>query len=136
MNKRKLRRAKQIKKRRNHKDDMIMSIKALKTAEAAVAGEATIDCIGNFVFFSTATGEAWMLDHRHNYALRLADKKKILPYKIIESKERFQVEWKERYKIEDDIFIATRNQNEDVFTHYPIDAIEGLVRMITKNSGA
>jgi len=75
-----------------------------------------------------------MIDHRNNYALRLADNKKILPYAIIETKERFQVEWKERYTIEGGLFIATRKEEKQVLTGYPVDAVTKLIDMITKTS--
>lgn len=74
-----------------------------------------------------------MLDHRNNYALRLAEKGNPAPYRINESKDKFQVEWKERYRLEDDIFIAVVNDTEESFTNCPVDAIEGLITMI-KNS--
>ena len=130
MNKRKLQRSKLIKTKKTISDEMIISIKAHKTAMAARTLEPSIDCIGNFIFFSTSSGQAWMLDHRNSYALRLADNGKLLPYRIIETKERFQVEWKERFRINDDVFIISDKEQETVIDNCPVDAIEALISMI------
>ncbi len=139
MNKRKLSRKNTLKKKKAQQsataDKMTISKKARETAKCAVKGKETVDCIGNFIFFSTTSGEAWMLDHRENFALRLANKSKVLPYKIIETQERFAVEWKERFKIENNQFIASRNENQSVFKDYPTKVIEGLITILQeKNS--
>ncbi len=111
---------------------MIMNKKAKQIIQSAIDRDPKIDCIGNFIFFSTRSGEAWMLDHRDNRALRLAEDFKALPYKIFETKERFSVEWKERFQIQDGVFIASREGNESVFRDYPTKTIEGLIEMLKK----
>jgi len=130
MKKRKLQRAKKSARDTGSKEDTIITITAGKTALAATKGEPTIDCIGNFIFFSTLSGEAWMLDHRKNYALRLAENYTVLSYRIIESSERFQIEWKERFRLEDDLFIAIYRGEETVFRDYPVEALTGLIGLI------
>lgn len=112
------------------KNDRIVNAAAESTALAAIQGEATLNCLGNFIFFSTQTGEAWMLDYRKSCALRLAENGEKSSYTILESRERFQVEWKERFRIEEDLFIASRQGRETVFAHYPIDALTRLIRML------
>ncbi len=104
-----------------------MNRKAEQIIQNAVDQEPKIDCIGNFIFFSTETGEAWMLDHRDNRALRLAENSQPLPYKIIETKERFSVEWKERFQIQDELFLTTRKEHKSVFENYPTKTIQGLI---------
>lgn len=131
MNKRKLQRT----RKKNTTDkagnrDKIMTFTAAKTAQAALQNKATLNCLGNFIFFSTASGEGWMLDHRKNCALKLAAHGKIEAYTILESKERFQVEWKERFRIENEKFIASFKGIETVFHDYPVDAISGLINML------
>lgn len=133
MNKRKLQRSKKKKQVKQQQDnDRIVNTAAESTARAATQGEATLNCLGNFIFFSTESGEAWMLDYRKNCALRLAEKNEIAPYTILESKERFQVEWKERFRIEGDLFIASRQGKETAFHNYPIDALTRLIAMLKK----
>lgn len=131
MNKRKLQRASRKKSQvKQTPQDNIITIAAESTAQAALKSEATLNCLGNFIFFSTESGEGWMLDHRKNCALRLAEKGSISPYNILESKERFQVEWKERFRIEGDAFITSLQGKETVFHEYPIDALTRLIDIL------
>lgn len=71
-----------------------------------------------------------MLDHRHSYALRLAHNHQILPYGINETHDKFQVEWKERYSIEDNTFIASLKGTKERFEDYPINTIQGVINLI------
>ncbi len=130
MKKRKLQRTKKSQRDSGAKEDTVITSKAENTARAATKGEPTIDFIGNFIFFSTPSGEGWMLDHRKNYALRLAENYTVLPYRIIESSERFQIEWKERFRLEGDHFIALCKGEETVFREYPVEALTGLIALI------
>jgi len=130
MKKRKLQRAKKSNGKEGTGEDTIITTKAENTARAATRGEPTIDFIGNFIFFSTPSGEGWMLDHRKNYALRLAEDSSVLPYRIVEGPERFQVEWKERFRLEGDLFIAIRKGEETIFREYPVEALNGLIALI------
>lgn len=130
MKKRKLQRARKSTRDTVSKEDTIITTTAENTALAATKGEPTIDCIGNFIFFSTPSGEAWMLDHRKNYALRLAENYTVLTYRIIESSDRFQVEWKERFRLEGDLFIAIYKGEETIFREYPVEALTGLIGLI------
>lgn len=131
MNKRKMQRANKKKSQVKQKQhDNIISIAAESTAQAALKNEATLNCLSNFIFFSTESGEGWMLDHRKNCALRLAEKGSMVPYTILESKERFQVEWKERFRIEGDVFITSLQGEETVFHEYPIDALNRLIGLL------
>jgi len=131
MNKRKLQRTRK-KKTADKADnrDKIMTFTAAKTAQAALQNKATLNCLGNFIFFSTESGEGWMLDYRKNCALKLAAHGKIEAYTILESKERFQVEWKERFRIENEKFIASFKGVDTVFHDYPVDTISGLINML------
>ncbi len=130
MNIRKLKRKNKKNIQNQSKKDLHIRPRAEKTAKAAANGEATIDYLGNFIFFSTSGGDGWMLDHRHNYALRLAYNFTVLPAGINESKDKFQVEWKERFRIENDTFIASLRGAEERFENYPVDPIQGIINMI------
>lgn len=131
MNRRKLQRSSKKKQAKQQPDnDRIVNAAAESTARAAIQDEATLNCLGNFIFFSTETGDAWMLDHRKDCALRLAENKEVANYTILESKERFQIEWKERFRIEGDLFITSRQGEETTFHSYPIDALTRLIAML------
>ena len=138
MNKRKLRRAKS----RSHngisfkelKEEMNMTKRAKTIISHAEKGDQSIDFIGNFIFLSTISGEAWMLDHRENLALRLADRYKPLQYRIIETDDRFHVEWTERFQIIDDVFWAVSNSKQSFFTDYPVQELKALINHLRQNS--
>lgn len=108
-------------KKDDHKQ---FSLKAKRTVTAAINGEQTIDSIGDFIFLSALTGEAWILDHRENLALRLADKYEPLPYKISETQSQLKIEWNEHFKIENGAFISGNSSTSSVFNDYPIALIE------------
>ncbi len=127
MNRRKLQRAKGLQKASNRSQDMIMTHKASQMVDNALVKDPKVDCIGNFILFSTVSGDAWMLDHRGNRALKLAEKGQALSYRIIETKEKFSIEWKERFRIEDDNFIATRNNEEKIYPEYPTKTLSSLI---------
>jgi hypothetical protein len=137
MNKRKLQRAGKKKTAdKANNSDQIMTFTAAQTAQAALQNKATLNCLGNFIFFSTESGEGWMLDHRKNCALKLAANGTIENYTILENKERFQVEWKERFRIEGEKFIASLKGVETVFHDYPVDAIAGLITMLEEKQNS
>ena len=130
MKSRKLKRKNIKHKRKSAKQVLHIRPRADKAALAATKGEEYVDYVGNFIFFATSGGDAWMLDHRHSYALRLANNHQIQPYGINETHDKFQVEWKERYAIEDDVFIASLKGKAERFEDYPINTIQGLINLI------
>ncbi len=137
MNKRKLKRAKGVtSKKATRSADMIITQKAKEIARCATSRKPKIDCVGNFIFFATETGEAWLIDHRDGRALRLADGFKVLPYKIEETKERFRIQWTERYEIEDGVFTAYSKESSSVYKDYPTKTIQGLIDMLKQKESA
>ena len=110
-------------------EDTFITNKAKLTALHAVEGVQSLSSIGNFIFLSTQSGDAWMLDHRESRALRLAEKKKVLPINIIESKETFRVKWTERFLIEDDTFITAKNEKMTRFSNYPIRELVETIKI-------
>lgn len=59
------------------------------------------------VFFSTTTGDAWMLDAEDSLAVQLAAAKTRLPFAITETPERFAIEWPGTFRIDGDAMIFT-----------------------------
>lgn len=73
----------------------------------ASARDARVVGLGSLVFFSTATGDAWMLDPGDQAALLLARDGSPLPAEIIETEETFAVSWTSTYRIHSDVFTYT-----------------------------
>src|SRR5258707_4995702 len=62
--------------------------------------DSRIVTIGQLVLFSTATGGAWLLDHAHWLAARLARDGENEAILIEETDTTFAIGWKARYRLE------------------------------------
>ena len=63
--------------------------------------------LNGLVFFSTETGDAWLLDPHDQLALCLAKGGVEQRYRIIESTTKFMIEWQYTYQISGDAFVVT-----------------------------
>ena len=86
----------------------------------AVESDARVVSLGQLVFFSTETGDAWLLDPEDHLALRLAEDGSRLPVQIVETATRFAIEWNASYRFEDDAFIVTQESSVRAILGYPI----------------
>ncbi len=93
--------------------------------------EQRVTCIvrlGPMVFFSTATGDAWMLDANDGEAACLARDGETVHVTIHESASRFAVEWQGRYRLEGDSFTFLANDGgAQTIDGYPVGEIRRLV---------
>src|SRR6266581_3951177 len=82
----------------------------LREVDYIVARAAQFDSrvvtLGQLVFFSTASGDAWMLDPADGLALKLAEKGNRNPAKIVETANRFTIEWTASYRLDGDVFMT------------------------------
>lgn len=69
--------------------------------------DARVVTLGALVFFSTETGDAWMLDPQDGLALCLARDGAPQPIRITETEASFAIEWNSEYQIKGDLFIVT-----------------------------
>jgi hypothetical protein len=60
--------------------------------------------LGSLIFFSTETGDSWMLDYNEGLALCLARDGEKQPFRIVETPDKFAIEWNATYQIEGEIF--------------------------------
>ncbi|MDK9709303.1 MAG: hypothetical protein OEL83_19880 [Desulforhopalus sp.] len=126
MNKRNILRALE---RRKSNQSSIMNLNK-KVAEYVVYAKNCImklERYGQFIMFSSLSGEAWLLDQRENLALRIADHSIPLQYRIEETKTKLFIEWTERYQISDGAFIAIRGEKQSVFLDYPVSELTNLL---------
>jgi len=65
----------------------------------AAQGDSRVVGLGQLVFFSTQTGDAWALDPDDGSALCLARGGDAQPVHIEETEDRFAIEWTHRYRI-------------------------------------
>lgn len=78
--------------------------------------------IGPLVFFSTNTGDAWMLEPADHLAVRLARGGDPLPVLIEETKDRFAIGWQGRFHCDGDTFVYEDNESGRVsaISGYPV----------------
>jgi hypothetical protein len=99
--------------------------------ESAQRGEIKVVTLGKLLFFSTAEGDAWVLDPEDNLALRLAEQGERLPYRIMETATSLAVEWNAHYALSDSGFVVQdRDGKVTVFHTYPVHHIRDGERRI------
>lgn len=81
------------------------------------------------VYFSTETGDAWLLDMDDHLALCLARGGERLPFRIMETAETFNIEWNADFQIDGDTFtVFDRSGPEKSIFGYPIEMIKNAIR--------
>ncbi len=116
---------------------------ALSHEQSSITGEAQyiIGCarnhdsrvvgLGQLVFFSSETGDAWMLDPEDGFAVCLAREGVAQKIKITETAKTSSIEWDCGYQIEGDFFFFTERfgRTKSIFG-YPTTEIKRLSREI------
>ena len=88
--------------------------------------------LGSLVFFSTETGDAWMLDFEDGLALCLARDGDKQPFRIVETSEKFAIEWNATYQIEGNNFVVTQKSGQvRTILGYPTGEILETIRQIS-----
>ena len=88
------------------RDQVSINQEARHIVECAQRGDARVVTLGALVFFSTAEGDAWVLDPGDHLALCLARGGEQLPWRIIETEQSFAIEWAARYAIGESGFVV------------------------------
>jgi hypothetical protein len=92
--------------------------------ERAASRDSRVVGIGQLVLFSTAAGDAWVLDPADESALCLARDASALPVNIKESAERFAIEWTHAYRIDGPVMAFTDSAgNTTAVEGYPTEEI-------------
>ncbi len=90
----------------------------------AMAEDARIVSLPPLVFFSTTTGDAWVLDAEDGLAVQLAAAKTRLPFVITETAERFAIEWPATFRIDGNtLFVADKAGRVRTIVGYPTTEI-------------
>ncbi len=86
--------------------------------------------LGAFMFFSTGSGDAWMLDTDDRLALCLARSGEAVPVRIMETDSSAAVEWEYTYALDEDRFIVANKNTGRVTTvvGYPTQAILAAIQ--------
>jgi hypothetical protein len=99
----------------------------LREVEYIVARAAQFDSrvvtLGQLVFFSTASGDAWMLDPEDGLAMKLAEAGNRNPAKIVETASRYAIEWTASYRLDGEAFVTMDGSGQRVILGYPVEEV-------------
>lgn len=98
----------------------------------ARAGEDRLVTLGPLLFFSTSTGDAWMLDPADGYAACLARDGVQEPVRIVDRDEQFAIEWRHSYRFEGPAMVIVEHSTgraRAVFG-YPCPELEAAARRL------
>ncbi len=102
--------------------------------ERAQQRDARVVTLGPLVFFSTETGDAWVLDPADSLARCLARDGEALPSGIQETPERFAIEWNAAYAIDGEVMTFTDNSGRQrAVLGYPVVDIERAVHRMGRS---
>jgi hypothetical protein len=87
------------------RDSLHLAKEVRSIQRRAADHDGRIVTIGALVFFSTETGDAWMLEPADQFAARLATGGDPLPVHIEETESSYAIGWQGHYRIEGQIFI-------------------------------
>ncbi|MGH7944601.1 MAG: SEC-C metal-binding domain-containing protein [Opitutaceae bacterium] len=108
--------------------DVSFSGEARLVQRRAQDREMSIIRLGPIVFFSTVTGDAWMLDANDGEAACLARDGELEPVPIHETANRFGIEWHARYQIEEGMFVVMEaNGTTRAVAGYPVLEIQQII---------
>ena len=92
--------------------------------------------IEQFIFFSTETGDAWLLDIADNLALCLARDSVAQDAHVQETAEQLLVAWEARFQISGAMFIVvTESGQERMIMGYPTQEILQMAQKMHKLRG-
>jgi hypothetical protein len=97
----------------------------------AAERDARVVSLGPLLFFSTNTGDAWVLDPESGFARPLAKDGEPLPPGIDETPKSCSVEWTTDYRIDGDVMeFADRSGGVRTVAGYPVAKISRIIRQM------
>lgn len=110
-------------------DEVSFTEEARRIQSKALGGEACIVRLGQIVFFSTESGDAWMLDPEDGCAACLARDFEPRRIPIQETPAKLAIEWNADYQIEGKAFrVVERDGSARTIMGYPTAEIQRLAR--------
>ena len=89
--------------------------------------------LGPLVFFSTETGDAWVLDPADSLALCLARDGERQSFTITETATQFAIDWQANYQIEGNQFMVLEKSGQTrTIIGYPLREIKRYIRQVMR----
>jgi hypothetical protein len=119
---------KRRKKRLLHPEEVSINKEADYIIKKAQVRDSHVVRLGGLVFFSTQTGDAWVLDPVDNLALCLARDGERQEFSILETATNFQIVWEGQYHIDGEAFaVFTKDGRGRTILGYPTGEIENSI---------
>jgi hypothetical protein len=117
-------------KRRVAAEDFRLADEVRHIQRCAARLDGRIVTVGQLIFFSTQTGDAWLLDAEEGLAAPLAHDGQPQPLDIEETDANFTIDWKGHYRIDGAAFVfVDRNTHAArAILGYPIQTLQNLAR--------
>jgi len=126
-------RRREISRERVSRDQMNVTREARYIIRRAQQREPRVVTLGPLVFFSTDSGDAWILDPADSLGRCLATDGVELPSGIQETPESFAIEWNVAYAIEGEAIVFTDNSGRQrVVLGYPTAEITRAARKLRR----
>jgi len=120
---------KRRKQRHLSREEVSINREADYIIKKAQAHDSRVVGLQGLVFFSTHTGDAWILDPADSLALCLAQDGERQNFTILETPTNFQIPWKAQYFIDGETFtVATKDGSVRTILGYPTREIENIIR--------
>jgi len=117
------------------KEEVSITGEARYIIGCAERGDARTVTLGQLVFFSTESGDAWGLDPADKLAIALARDGEVLPYRIMETATSSAIAWQAEYEIAGEhFFVYDETGKRTVFFGYPVQHIAEAERRTTLSS--
>lgn len=96
-------------------------------------GDGRAVAVGQFVFFSTATGDAWLLEPGEQLAMELARNGEKQAFTILETPYTVAIQWQLGYQIQGRSFtVISESGRIRTILGYPIDEIREMIELTRK----
>jgi hypothetical protein len=105
-NKQKRRQPPRTQRRLLSQEEVSITSEAANIIRRAQNRDARVISLGPLVFFSTQTGDAWLLDPQDGLAVCLARDEEPQPHTIIETSSSFGIDWQMTYRIKAEMFVV------------------------------
>ena len=94
----------------------------------------TLKILGVFILFSTAEGDAWVLEVTEMDAIQVAKGGKAVSVEIVENAETIEINWTHKFAVKNKKFVLTAyaDKSEQVIDHYPTQRITAALKKIMK----
>jgi hypothetical protein len=86
--------------------------------------------LGQLVYFSTYSGDAWMLDPEDHLALCLTKAGDRLPVHLVATATSFEVGWTASYQIDGDAFVMIDASGSRAIVGYPVQELAHAERAV------